>query len=227
MKGKLIVLDGNDGSGKATQSALLVERLKKEGRDAQRVSFPAYDHNFFGAFLGECLAGEHGDFVNLDPKIASTLYAADRFESTPYITQALEAGKVIVADRFTSSNQMHQGGKISDEKKRIEFLKWLDHLEHQVFHIPRPDQILYLRVPVEVSLDLVLKKVAQKNKSLTTSMDVVEQSRHYLEHSHETANWLATQNPAWTVVECMKDSVLQSPEAIHETIWNLLQKAIS
>ena len=112
-KGKFIVLDGNDGSGKATQSRLLADKLSAEGIAAITMDFPAYDRNYFGALLGECLAGKHGDFLHMDPKIASTLYMLDRFESSGDILEALEKGKVIIADRFSSSNQIHQGGKIA------------------------------------------------------------------------------------------------------------------
>src|SRR4051812_35712095 len=111
-KGLFIVFDGNDGSGKATQSKLLAEYFGSLGHPHLKLDFPGYDRNFFGAFLGECLAGAHGDFVHLDPKIASSLYALDRLESTKAIHDALGAGSIVLADRFASSNQIHQGGKI-------------------------------------------------------------------------------------------------------------------
>src|SRR3990167_6836927 len=117
-KGKLIVLDGTDGSGKATQTKILQARLKKEGYRVQTLDFPQYEKNFFGGLIGECLAGEHGDFVSIDPYIGSTLYAADRFESKDKIMRWLRAGCVVVLDRYVSSNQIHQGGKITDAKKR-------------------------------------------------------------------------------------------------------------
>ncbi len=113
-RGFFLVLDGNDGSGKATQSALLAEYLAAKGIPSEKIDFPRYEHNFFGSFLGECLAGKHGDFLHMNPKVASSLYALDRLESAPHIRTALDQGKVVISDRFSSSNQIHQGGKIAD-----------------------------------------------------------------------------------------------------------------
>ncbi len=215
-KGLFIVFDGNDGSGKATQSKLLLEYFLKKNISAQRVDFPAYDTNFFGSLLGECLAGKHGDFVNLDPKIASSLYALDRFESTPLIRKALYEGTVIIADRFTSANQIHQGGKISNNEEREKFMEWLDTMEHAVLGIPRPDKIIYLRVPLEISLDLLQKKRAQKNQTLgTTMLDTVEEDRQYLERSHKSAGLLLQNQTNWTCVDCEKDGAIRSIEDIH------------
>ncbi len=225
-RGVFIALDGNDGSGKATQARLLAERLTKEGIASEKVDFPAYDRNMFGTLLGECLAGKHGDFVHLDPKIASTLYAADRFESSASIRAMLAEGKVVIADRFASSNQIHQGGKIQDESERAEFLLWLDRMEHEVFGIPRPDRIFYLRVPLDISLRLLLEKRAKKNPELAGDRDMVEEDRTYLKRSHETANWLAGTQPNWSIIECMGAQGLRTPEAIHEDIWNVCAELI-
>lgn len=222
-KGLFIVLDGNDGSGKATQAELLTQYFVQKGIPAEKVDFPSYDKNFFGALIGECLAGAHGDFVNLDPKIASSLYAADRFESAPRIRAAIEAGKIVVADRYASSNQIHQGGKIADDGKRTEFLAWLERMEHEVFAIPRPDAIVYLRVPLETSLLLLQEKRALKNGSLTEGQkDTVEEDRTYLEQSIKTAEWLLATQPNWHVVDCMHEGTLRSREEIHDEVTGLV-----
>lgn len=214
-KGLFIVLDGNDGSGKATQSKLLGQYFEAEGVACEKVDFPGYDRNFFGAFVGECLAGQHGDFLHMDPKVASTLYALDRFESAPRIREAIEAGKVVIADRYASSNQIHQGGKIADETERLAFLEWLDRMEYDVVGIPRPDAIIYLRVPVETSLTLLSEKRAAKNQTLAAGQkDTVEEDRTYLERSHATANWLAAREGNWTVIDCQAESGLRSIEDI-------------
>lgn len=226
-KGKFIVLDGNDGSGKATQSRLLAERLSKEKIVSVMMDFPAYERNFFGAFIGECLAGKHGDFLHMDPKIASTLYALDRLESSRRIRNALAEGKVVIADRFSSSNQIHQGGKIAIEDERVEFLKWLDRMEHEVLQIPRPDLILYLRVPVEISLKLLSEKRAAKNKLLGAGVkDTVEEDRTYLEQSHETANWLAAHQPHWRLVDCAEKGGMRSIEDIHNEVRKIVDDSI-
>src|SRR3989344_3846430 len=120
-KGKLIVIDGTDGSGKATQTELLVKVLKNEGRKVKVVDFPDYYSNFFGKFIGHCLSERYYDFVKVHPKIASVLYAADRFESKNTIEKWLKEGNIVIANRYASANQIHQGGKITNTKKRENF----------------------------------------------------------------------------------------------------------
>ncbi len=227
-KGKFIVLDGNDGSGKATQSRLLAESFKEEGIVSVMMDFPGYERNFFGAFLGECLAGRHGDFLHMDSKIVSALYALDRVESSENIQSAIAEGKMVIADRFSSSNQIHQGGKITDEEERIAFLEWLDTMEHDVLKIPRPDLIIYLRVPVEISLKLLLEKRAVKNQHLGIGVkDTVEEDRNYLERSHETANWLAARQPNWRVIECAEGSGMRSMDAIQNDVRRIVDSLIT
>lgn len=222
-KGLFIVFDGNDGSGKATQAKLLGDYFAASGREHLKLDFPAYDRNFFGSFVGECLAGQHGDFVHLDPKIASSLYALDRLESTPAIRAALAEGKVVLADRFASSNQIHQGGKIADEKERTDFLLWLEKMEHEVLGIPRPDLIIYLDVPLEVSLTLLTEKRAAKNQTLAAGVkDTVEEDRDYLERSHATAQWLAARESNWRIVSCMEGERLRTREEIHTDVVTIV-----
>ena len=228
-RGIFIVLDGNDGSGKATQSKLLSNFLSETGIKNFRIDFPGYERNFFGKLVGECLAGKHGDFVHLDPKIASSLYALDRLESSIQINDVLSAGGVIVADRFASSNQIHQGGKISDEHERIEFLVWLDQMEHEVLKIPRPDVIIYLKVPLETSLNLLQEKRGKKNRELgVQDRDTVEEDRNYLEQSHKTAGWLSEKQGNWHVIECASaDGTMRSVESIHKEIRTLVTSLIA
>lgn len=226
-KGLFIVLDGNDGSGKATQSKLLSEALAQECIESVLLDFPGYTRNFFGAFIGECLAGQHGDFLHMDPSVASTFYALDRWESSKTIKEALHAGRVVIADRFVSSNQMHQGGKIADVEKRIEFLKWLERMEHEVFGIPRPDLIVYLKVPVEISLELLQNKRASKNQVLGEGVkDMVEEDRTYLERSHETANWLVSHQGNWKVIDCAGDKGMRTREDIQSELRSIVEEAL-
>ncbi len=222
-KGVFIVLDGLDGSGKATQSRLLADRLNKEGMPAWKIDFPGYERNFFGAFVGECLAGRHGDFVNMDPKIASTLYACDRLESSPQIKEALMSGKAVIADRFSSSNQIHQGGKIADKEERAAFMAWLDRMEHEVLGVPRPDLIIYLRVPLEVSQGLLEKEREIKNGAQGGGLDTVEEDAAYMRQSFESAELLASQNPSWRMVECVAEGSMRSREDIHEELYAIVR----
>ena len=217
-KGAFVVIDGIDGSGKATQARLLAERLTAEGHQVEKIDFPRYGTPLFGELLGECLAGKHGDFLHLDPKIASTLYALDRYEASAQIRAWREEGKVVIADRFSSSNQIHQGGKIVDTAKRDTFLAWIDRMEHEVLNVPRPDAVIYLRVGVPTSLALLSKERETKNQALGgEAQDTVEKDRMYLERSFESAERLSME-PNWHRVECVEDGVIRSPEVIHEDV---------
>lgn len=227
-KGKLIVLDGTDGSGKATQTKLLQARLKKEGYRVQTLDFPQYEKNFFGSFIGECLAGDHGDFVSIDPYIGSTLYAADRFESKEKIVRWLRSGCIVVLDRYVSSNQIHQGGKITDAKKRKKFLAWLEQMEYTVFGIPRPDGIVYLDVPVAVSQKLLANK-GQKEKKVylkRRKTDVVEGSKKYLSDSRESALLLVKKQNRWLRVECTKKEEMLPRDVVAEKVWQQVKKIL-
>lgn len=228
IKGKLIVLDGSDGSGKATQTRLLLARLRKEGYRVQTLDFPQYEQNFFGKLIGECLVGDYGDFVKLDPHIGSVLYAADRFESKPKIETWLKKGYVVVLDRYVSSNQIHQGGKILDARRQKEFLNWLDTMEHGIFGLPRPDAIIYLDVPTAISQSL-LKSEDQKRKKVYVKprkADQVEKNQAYLLRSRANALKLVKKLNHWTKIECTQKGGLLSREAIAEKVWNEVTKVL-
>lgn len=216
-KGKLIVIDGSDGVGKATQTKLLVERLKKEKIPVATLDFPQYKNNFFGAFIKECLSGEYGDFIALDPHIASVLYAADRFESKKKIEKWLAQGKVVVLDRYVSANQMHQGGKIKDSSGRKKFLSWLDTMEHEIFKLPRPDAILYLHLPTELSLRLINKRGKK---------DLAEKNVRYLDQSRQNALRIIQTTALWKKINCTDARGILSREKIHEVVYASLKKLV-
>jgi dTMP kinase len=226
-RGKLIVIDGTDGSGKATQTDLLVKHLKKEGKKVKVVDFPDYYSNFFGKFIGHCLSERYYDFVKVHPKIASVLYAADRFESSGKINEWLKAGNIVIANRYASANQIHQGGKISNTKKRENFLKWLAEMEYEVFKIPKPDIVFYLSVPIPIVLKLIQKRDSSgKRKYLGKKKDVHEKDTKFLANSRKSALWLAKTQKNWVKVECIRNGVLQSPTEIHEIISDKVAKIL-
>lgn len=223
-KGKMIVLDGTDGSGKATQTKLLVDRLKKNKIPVKTLDFPQYYDNFFGKFIGECLAGEHGDFLNLDPKIASVLYAADRFESKKKIDDWLKKGYVVILDRYASSNQMHQGGKIKDSKKRKEFLNWLEEMEYGVFKIPKPDAIIYLDLHIDMVRSLLSEKTAKSKKQYVNGgVDMVEKDKEYLVNAQVSALKIIKENNAWYKIQCSDRKKIKSREEIHGMIFDVVK----
>ena len=226
--GAFIVLDGLDGSGKATQTRILKERFEREGIPYEVIDFPSYDRTFFGTLLGECLAGKRGDFLHIDPKVGSTLYALDRMEMASKINAWLAEGKVVIADRFTSSNQIHQGGKIADPEERRMFLLWLDSMEHEVLKVPRPDKVIYLRVPVAVSAQLLREKRAAKNRILKDGeQDTVERDTEYVERSYASAQHLAAGQPNWTVIDCAEGDAMRLPADIHEDVFKVVQGILS
>lgn len=229
-KGKFIVIDGIDGSGKATQVDLLMRRLRKDGHRVKKIDFPRYNDNFFGQLIGECLTGEHGNFAEVDPKIASTLYAADRWESSGQIKKWLDEGFTVIADRYVSSNQIHQGGKVKDQKSRTIFLKWLDKMEYGVFKIPRPDRIIFLHLPLSLSLRLIADRKKNNSKSsrkyLEGKKDVIEEDLKYLENSRNNAIKIVKGSNKWTMIECSKNDEIMSREAINDKVLAVVKKII-
>jgi dTMP kinase len=222
-KGKIFVIDGLDGSGKATQARRLVERLKKEGKQVETIDFPRYKDNFMGKLIRECLDGKEGDFLAVSPRIVSVLYARDRHESSPLIQKWLAEGKIVVIDRYVSSNQIHQGGKIRDDAKRKEFLTWLDQLEHESFGIPRPDAIVYLHVPVEVSMKLARDRALKKGEA----PDKAEvDTKHQLE-SQESALSIIKSANNWFRIDCGNGVGGMRPEdVIHEEVFQAIQSVM-
>lgn len=227
-KGKLIVIDGTDGSGKATQVALLTKRLKSEGYVVKLLDFPEYYKNFFGKFIGHCLSEQYYNWINIHPKIASISYAADRWESSEKVKEWLAKGYVVLANRYVSANQIHQGGKIKSAKKRADFLKWLDEMEYKVFKIPRPDVTLYLSLPIEVILRLLKERDSGKMKRayLKKKKDVHEADVNFLINSRKSALWLSETLKNFIKIDCAPKGEILSREIIHEEIYEKVKKII-
>jgi dTMP kinase len=227
-KGKLIVIDGTDGSGKATQVALLEKKLKKEGKTVKIVDFPEYYKNFFGAFIGHCLSEQYYNFLNVHPKIASVLYAADRFESSEEMRNWLKRGYVVIANRYVSANQIHQGGKIANAQKRASFIKWLDEMEYKVFKIPRPDITLYLSLPIEIVLKLLKDRDSSQMKRayLKKKKDVHEADVNFLKNSIKSALKLGKEISNFIKIDCAPKGEILSREIIHEMIYAKVKKII-
>ncbi|HEU0085702.1 MAG TPA: deoxynucleoside kinase [Candidatus Paceibacterota bacterium] len=223
-QGKLIVIDGTDGSGKATQVKLLEKRLKKEKRKVKVVDFPEYYGNFFGAFIGHCLSEQYYNWTNIHPKIASIAYAADRWESSAQIKKWLAEGYIVLANRYVSANQIHQGGKIKNASKRASYLKWLEEMEYGVFKIPRPDRVVYLNVPMKVILRLIKERNKKTARAYTgKKKDIVEGNVEYLSNSTKAAEWLSRREKGWIKIDCVKEGILRTPELIHEEIYGKIK----
>lgn len=227
MKGKLVVIDGTDGSGKATQVELLANALKKAGHKVKLVDFPEYYKNFFGKFIGHCLSEQYYNFINVHPKIASVLYAADRFESSKEINTYLEKGYIVLANRYVSANQIHQGGKIKSAKKRAEFIKWLDEMEYGVFKIPKPNLVLYLSVPLELSLKMMKERNKNSKRNYVgNKKDVHEVDTDFQKNSRASALWLSKTLPNFIKIDCAEKKDILSREIIHEKVLLEVKKVL-
>src|SRR5579863_5969901 len=145
-RGKLIALEGIDGSGKRTQLDLLARKLDARGLATFRISFPRYE-SFHGKLVGRYLNGEFGSLGAVDPHLSALLYAGDRLEAKPEIEAALSAGKIVLADRYIGSNLAHQSERVPPDR-REEFLAWLKRLEYGLYALAVEDLVVYLRVPV-------------------------------------------------------------------------------
>jgi len=215
-RGKFIVIDGTDGSGKATQTNLLLETLEAYEYPAEMVDFPQYDTKSSGP-LEKYLSGKYGQ---VEPHPASILYAVDRFDASFKIRNHLDKGKIVVANRYVTSNAGHQGSKIDEEHERIQYFKWLDNLEYNIFKIPKPDLNIILHVPSDVAYELILQRSKEENRAL----DMHENDREHLKRAEEVYLSIAKLFPNTKLIECVEDGKLLSPDQIHNKVWELVRR---
>ena len=221
MSGKLIVFEGTDGSGKATQAKLLEERLRREGVELREIDFPRYGNPFAepARLYLEGALGKHPGDVNA--YAASILYAVDRFASYREDWGAFyEAGGLVIANRYTTSNAVHQASKLP-ESEREEYLTWLFDLEYRRMGLPEPTRVLYLDLPVEVSE----RMLRAREKSAGTHADIHESDDAYLRECRKNAGKIA-QELGWTVIRCDRNGGMRSPEEIHEEVYRLVRELI-
>ena len=222
--GKLFVIDGTDGSGKQTQFEKLKERLSKDGVDYKTVSFPNYDSPS-SSLVKMYLSGEFGtNAQEISPYIASTFYAADRYATfqTGY-KKYYEDGGIILADRYTTANMVHQAGKIKDKKERDKFLKWLWDFEFKLYGLPIPTEVFFLNMPTEKALELMKDR---KNKfDENAKKDIHERNETHMRDAYKAACDVA-KDYNWYEIKCMKDNKLRTIEDIHEEIYNEVKKHI-
>lgn len=217
-KGKLIVIEGVDGSGKQTQTELLYKRLIGNGQKVMLISYPRYDKES-SAMVKLYLSGAFGeDPGDVSPYIASTFYTADRYASYKEdYEQFLMDGGIVLADRYTTSNMVHQAGKIKDSVERKEFLAWLWDYEFNIFGLPIPDRVFFLNIPPEINEKLM----KNRDNKITgkAEKDIHEKSSEHLRDSYESALALVKEYD-WTEIRCIKQGELRSIKNIHEEIWN-------
>lgn len=224
MKGKLIVISGSDGGGKATQTQLLITRLRANNKNVETTDFPQYS-NWSAVFVEKYLNGLFGTAEEVGPYKASIFFALDRYSKSFEMKNWIREGKIIISNRYVSANQGHQGGKIQDPVKRKEYLDWLDHLEFELFNIPRPDINIFLHVPPEISQQLVEQKSARDYLG-GKKKDILEADMNHQKNTEASYLYLVNNFPGWRRIDCMKDNKLRSKEDIHEEIWKIVQEII-
>ena len=224
VRGKFIVIEGIDGSGKRTQLDLLVRALAQRGHDLSQVSFPNYN-GFFGKLVARFLNGEFGSLDSVDPHFAALLYAGDRLESKPALGSALAGGKILLSDRYIASNLAHQGSRVPSAQ-RDEFLAWLRRLEYEIYGLPLEDLVIYLRVPVAHAYRLVASKSTRDYTD--KKHDIQEANLAHLEAASRVYDELSRQ-PHWLRVECLDaaSGALRSPESIHAEILDAVEAQIA
>ena len=214
MSGKLIVFEGTDGSGKATQSELLCRRLKEEGHPFRKITFPRYGKPS-AAMVEEYLHGNLGKHPgDVNAYAASLFYAMDRYASWKQDWGTFyEDGGLIVADRYTTSNAVHQASKLPEEERKA-YLDWLFDLEYRLLGLPAPDMVVYLDMPTELTEKMMRKREAVSG----TQADIHEQDKAYLRRCRENANEVA-RLCGWTVIRCGRDGAPRTIEDIQSEVW--------
>ncbi len=221
-RGRLIVVDGGNGSGKNTQAQLLVNYLKINKIHTAYFDFPQYYLSFHGQIIAKYLRGEFGSVDEVSPYLASLAYALDRASVKDQMQDFLEKGGYIVANRYATSSMAHQSAKFDSVREREEFLRWIYQLEYKVHRIPKEDLVLYLHVPWKIGMALTKKKGAQpylKGKVDIEEADIknrIISEKMYLE--------LAKHNSHWVKIDCVDKGRLLIPTAIHKKIVDVLKQ---
>ncbi len=220
--GKLFVIDGTDGSGKQTQFELLTKKLKENNIDFKTADFPNYESPS-SSLVKMYLSGEFGENAkDVSPYIASTFYAADRYATfQKELKEYYNNGGLIIADRYTSSNMVHQAGKIYDEKERDKFLDWLADFEYGLYGLPKPSEVFFLNMPVDTALELI--KNRENKFSHTSQKDIHEKDKNHLIDSHNAACYVAKKYN-WFEIKCVENGKLRTIEDISDEIFNEVMK---
>ena len=223
--GKLFVIDGTDGSGKQTQFEYLKNALDKANIDYRTVSFPNYDAPS-SSLVKMYLSGEFGENAqDVSPYIASTFYAADRYATFKKdLEEYYNNGGIILADRYTTANMVHQAGKIKDEEERTKFIDWLFDLEFGLYNLPVPTKVFFLNMPTETARELM--KNRENKFTHDTKKDIHERDEKHLQDAYNAACDLASKYD-WCEIKCVENGRLKTREEIHEEIFEEVKKVLN
>jgi dTMP kinase len=218
LKGKLIIIEGSDGSGKATQTEILFNRLSMDGLNVKKVEFPNYKSDS-SALIKMYLNGEFGtEPTDVNPYAASSFYAVDRFASFKKDWKSFyEDGGIVLADRYTTSNMIHQAAKITGLEEKNKFLDWLWEFEFSLFNLPIPDCVLFLDMPPKFSRRLMAERANKFTGE--ESKDIHERNTDYMENSYANAKQIA-EKYEWEKINCINNEDIRSIEEISEEIYN-------
>lgn len=221
-KGKIILIEGTDKSGKQTQSRMLVERLRNENIPVETMSFPRYNTPT-GRIVGECYLGKGGsswfeDANNVDPRIASLYFATDRLAAQNKIKDIIFSGRNLILDRYVESNMAHQGGKETDPQRRLNIIDFIQKLEYRFLKLLPPDKTIFLHMPYQVGIEL--------GKNMNEEPDGHESNPEHLKNAEGTYLLLA-ENPDWITIECAPNGFPpRTPNEIHEEVYEHVKKEL-
>lgn len=223
--GKLFAIDGTDGSGKQTQFNKLCERLTKENIDYRTISFPNYESES-SSLVKMYLSGKFGENANdVSAYIASTFYAADRYATfkTEGLFDYYNNGGIILADRYTTANMVHQAGKILDPEERKKFLDWLWDFEFNLYKLPIPTKVFFLNMPTDYAVKLI--KDRENKFTHQAQKDIHERDKNHLLNSYNAACSLVDTYD-WYEVKCVQNDEIRTVDDIHEEIYKEIKKHI-
>lgn len=218
--GLFIAIEGVDGSGKNTQFVRLQKRLHQAGYETAIFTFPQYDQPS-SYFVRAYLDGHYGDTNDVGPYTSSLFYALDRYEAAPHIQAALDAGKIVLIDRYVGSNMAHQGTKFNHAEERRGYFIWLDNLEFELLRIPRPDANIVLRVPAETAHDLITRRT---DNASARKRDMPEKDLDHLKKTVEVYDDMCQLFPRdFQRVDCTRGGELLDIDTIHEIVWQKIE----
>lgn len=220
---KLVVIEGTDGAGKGTQLSLLVDYCQKNGIDHSTFDFPQYYKTFFGEFAGRFLKGEFGDITDVPPYVVSIPYAADRWQAKDEMNAALHQGKLVLVNRYATSNAAYQAAKLPAEERQ-KFIDWCFDMEYTQFNIPKEDLVLFLYVPFHISQQLIEQKDSREYLGNETKKDIHESNSAFLQEVEKVYLSLAKQYSHWITIDCSKDGKILPKEEIHKKIITILKE---